>query len=153
FIRSKKRASRARSASGSVCSPSEVDPATSQKTTVTVFRTSCPAPEAGSPHSGQNLNDVSASKPQDAHAVIPRSLERSKNSFQSDALSLGGAGWGEARTQGAFVSGGYGATEDAASHQPARRGGSRLHSETSSLKMGTAAVVVTADDDPDRLGG
>jgi hypothetical protein len=40
FIRSKKRASSARSASGSIDSPSVVDPVTSQKRSVTVLRIS-----------------------------------------------------------------------------------------------------------------
>ena len=40
FIRSKYRANRARNASGSFVSPSEVEPVTSQKSTVTVFRCS-----------------------------------------------------------------------------------------------------------------
>ena len=58
FIRSKYLASSARSASGSVDSPSSVDPVRSQKSTVTVLRTSRGRAGAatGAPHSGQNLN-------------------------------------------------------------------------------------------------
>ena len=61
FIRAKYRASSARNASGSVDSPSFVEPVTSQNSTVTVFRCSRPATvAAAAPHSGQNLKPGSA---------------------------------------------------------------------------------------------
>ena len=53
FIRSKYRASSARNASGSVDSPSAVDPTTSQNTTVTVLRCSTPGAARGAAHASQ----------------------------------------------------------------------------------------------------
>ena len=55
FIRSKYRASSARNASGSVDSPSAVDPTTSQNSTVTTFRCSPDPPPSTAPHASQNL--------------------------------------------------------------------------------------------------
>src|SRR5262245_41754366 len=63
-----------RSASGSSCSPSAVEPVTSQKTTVTVLRTSDAAPGAapsgrGAPQNGQKANSSELSRPQDPQVI------------------------------------------------------------------------------------
>ena len=55
IIRSKYRASRARSASQSVDSPSAVEPTTSQNRTVTTFRCSLDPSRSSVPHASQNL--------------------------------------------------------------------------------------------------
>ncbi len=66
FMRSKYAASTARCRSGSSCSPSAVEPTTSQNSTVTTLR--CPRRDAAmpgrAPHSGQNLNAPSETYPQ-----------------------------------------------------------------------------------------
>jgi hypothetical protein len=66
FIRSKYRASSALSASGSVDDPSFVDPVTSQKTTVTVFRISRTGAATSSeePHTSQKRAPSRLSAPQ-----------------------------------------------------------------------------------------
>ena len=66
FIRSKYRASSARSTSGSVDSPSAVDPVTSQNTTDTTLRTSREAAEAPSaaPQPLQKPAPTGLSRPQ-----------------------------------------------------------------------------------------
>jgi hypothetical protein len=66
LIRSKYRANNARSASGSVDSPSSVEPVMSQKTTVTVFLTSRAGTAAsnGVPHLGQKFASSAVSCPQ-----------------------------------------------------------------------------------------
>ena len=70
-IRSKYRARSDRSASGSTDSPSAVEPATSQKTTVTVFRCSRGESAASvAPHESQNLALTRFSEPHDPHLVI-----------------------------------------------------------------------------------
>ena len=64
--------------SGSSCSPSCVDPVTSQKRIVTVFRTSSAGEDAGSaePQFEQNLASAGLAAPQEEHAVMRRSLGR-----------------------------------------------------------------------------
>ena len=67
FIRSKYRASNARSRSGSIVSPSAVEPARSQKSTVTVLRFSCDRAEdaaSGKPQASQNFAPSPLSCPQ-----------------------------------------------------------------------------------------
>ncbi len=64
FIRSKYRASSARSASGSVDSPSAVDPVTSQNSTVTVLRCSRLSPISGAVQNPQNRKPSGFSLPQ-----------------------------------------------------------------------------------------
>ena len=64
LIRSKYRASSARSASGSVDSPSAVEPTTSQNSTVTTFRCSPEPPPSAAPHASQNRAAALFSWPQ-----------------------------------------------------------------------------------------
>jgi hypothetical protein len=71
-IRSKYRASSARNASGSVDSPSAVDPVTSQNSTVTVVRCSRLSPVRGEAHSLQNLARSGFSLPQAGQAATER---------------------------------------------------------------------------------
>src|SRR6185436_11966017 len=69
----------ARSVSGSVCSPSAVEPVTSQKRTVTTLRTSrgAVADWSGAPHCGQNREAASVSCPQLVQVGTYGSLSRS----------------------------------------------------------------------------
>jgi hypothetical protein len=72
FMRSKYRASRARSASGSSCSPSSVEPVTSQNNTVTTFR--CSRDGSGdavsaAPQYGQKAKSPSSWPPQVAQVA------------------------------------------------------------------------------------
>ena len=73
--RVKYRAMTLRSDSGSSCSPSSVEPVTSQNTIVTVFRTSAAAWERGkcSPQSEQNFAPAAFSAPQLEHAATAES--------------------------------------------------------------------------------
>ena len=71
-IRSKYRASSARNASGSVDSPSAVDPVTSQNSTVTVFRCSWLSPASGAVQNPQNWNPSGFSLPQAGQAATAR---------------------------------------------------------------------------------
>ena len=73
-IASKYRAMTFRRDSGSSCSPSWVDPVTSQKRIVTVFRTSSAGEAAGSaePQFEQNFASAALAAPQLEHAVIAR---------------------------------------------------------------------------------
>jgi len=72
FIRSKYRASNARNASGSVDSPSSVDPVTSQNNTVTVFRCSRLSPVRGAAQKPQNWKPCGFALPQAGQAVTER---------------------------------------------------------------------------------
>jgi hypothetical protein len=75
FIRSKYRANNARNASASIDSPSSVDPATSQKTTDTVFRTSRLAvgcEVSGAVQKPQNWNPSGFSLPQAGQTATVR---------------------------------------------------------------------------------
>src|SRR4029079_2217951 len=69
---SKKRPSTRRALSASNRSPSSVEPTTSQKRTVTVFRSSRGSSPAGAPQSGQNLNGSAAMCPQAAQRGMSR---------------------------------------------------------------------------------
>jgi hypothetical protein len=64
--------------SGSICSPSAVDPETSQKKTVTVFRTSRPgaASARGAPQESQKCALSRFAAPQVEHTTIDTSLGR-----------------------------------------------------------------------------
>src|SRR5262249_39669797 len=71
-IRSKYRASSARSASGSVDSPRSVDPVTSQKSAVTALRCSWSVPPSVAPQKGQNGNSPGRSLPQEGQPATAR---------------------------------------------------------------------------------
>jgi hypothetical protein len=60
--------------SGSVASPIAVDPVTSQKSTVTVFRCSRPPAAIGAPQNGQNAKSPERSLPHDAQTGTPLNL-------------------------------------------------------------------------------
>ena len=77
LIRSKYRASSARNASGSVDSPSAVEPVTSQNSTVTVFRCSRPPPASGAAQKPQNWKPSGFSLPQAGQAATSRVYDES----------------------------------------------------------------------------
>ncbi len=99
--------------SGSSCSPSCVDPVTSQKRIVTVFRTSSAGEDAGSaePQFEQNLASAALAAPQVEHAVMRR--------------SLGSRCGGRIGGRGSYPPGG----RSRAAHRAPARGG-RLHRST-----------------------
>jgi hypothetical protein len=77
FMRSKYRASKPRSASGSTDSPNAVEPVTSQNSTVTVFRTPARAVAvSGAAQAPQKRKPSGFSCPQDGQTVITTSLGR-----------------------------------------------------------------------------
>ncbi len=72
LIRSKYRASSARSASGSVDSPSAVEPTTSQNSTDTTFRRSPDPPPSGSDHTPRRTSRRRCSRDRRSHRPSPQ---------------------------------------------------------------------------------